>query len=146
MKDLDKSLENDIRNMREAKKFSLEMKISALQQLILQRFQALTTISSISFAVAGIIISVRSDLIKNEFLAFLSAGLFIIIALISLGRHLWLIRSDINAIAKKIKNLPDEDWSRPLTEKEFKADWWPETLYVLLVVGVFLFGLSFFNI
>jgi len=144
MKDLDKSLDNNIKNMREAKKFSLEMKIQALQQLILQRFQALTTISSISFAVAGIVISVRSDLIKNEILAFLSAGLFITIALVSLGRHLFLIRSDINTIAKKIKDLPDEDWGVPLEEKEFKADWWPETLYVLLIVGVFLFGSSFF--
>lgn len=143
MKDLDKSLENNTRNIREAKKFSLEMKISALQQLILQRFQALTTISSISFAVAGITISVRSDLIRNEQLAFFSAGLFIFIALISLGRHLFLIRSDIKGIAQKIKDLPDANWNRPLEEQEFKADWWPETLYGFLVIGIILFAVSF---
>lgn len=142
MKDLDKSLDS----MRKAKKFSLEMKISALQGLILQRFQALTTISSISFAVAGIIISVRSDLIHNKQLTFLSAGLFLLIALISLGRHLCLIRSDIKGIAKKIKDLPESDWSKPLEEKEFKADWWPETLFGLLIISVMLFGLSFFCI
>lgn len=119
------------------------MKISALQHLILQRFQALTMISSISFAVAGIVISVRSDLIKNETLAFLSVGLFITIALVSLGRHLYLIRDDIKAISQKIKDLPDADWSQPPEEKEFKADWWPETLYMFLIVGVVLFGLSF---
>ncbi len=145
MQDLHKSLENN-RNIREAKKFSLELKINALQELILQRFQALTTISSIGFAVAGIIISVRGDLIKNEKLAILSASLFIVIALTSFGRHLYLIRSDIKGIAQRIKDLPDEDWSKPLKEKEFKADWWPETLYGLLVVSVFLFVSSFFCI
>ena len=140
MKDLDKSLEG---NMKEVKKFSLEMKISALQQLILQRFQALTVISSISFAVAGIIISVRSDLIRNEQLAFFSAGLFIVIALVSLGRHLFLIRSDIKGIAQRIKDLPNTNWNKPLEEKEFKADWWPETLYGFLVIGIVLLALSF---
>ncbi len=139
MKNLDRSLDS----IKEAKKFSLEMKISALQELILQRFQALTTISSISFAVAGIIISTRGDLIRNEKLAFFSAALFIVIAITSFGRHLCLIRSDIKAIAKKIKDLPGEDWSKPLEEKEFKADWWPEILYIILVIGVLLFGLSF---
>jgi len=142
MQDLHKSLDSN-KNINEAKKFSLELKINALQELILQRFQALTTISSISFAVAGIIISVRSDLIHNERLAFFSAGLFMIIALASLGRHLYLIRSDIKGIAQKIKGLHGADWSKPLEEKEFKADWWPETLYGLLVVSVFLFVLSF---
>lgn len=142
MQDLHKSFENN-RNINEVKKFSLELKINALQELILQRFQALTTISSISFAVAGIIVSVRSDLIRNEQLAFFAAGLFLIIALTSLGRHLYLIRSDINGLAQRIKDLPDSDWSKPLEEKEFKADWWPETLYTLLVIGIVLFALSF---
>lgn len=139
MNDLDKSLDN----MRTAKKFSLGHKIEALQQLILQRFQALTTISLISFAVAGIVISVRSDLVKNECLAVLAIVLFLCVALISLGRHLYLIRSDINAISKKINELPNEDWNKPLLEKEFRADWWPETLYVFFVLGVLMFGLSF---
>jgi hypothetical protein len=142
MQDLHKSLDSD-RNIREAKKFSLELKVNALHELILQRFQALTTISSISFAVAGIIISVRSDLIRNKQLAFFSAGLFIVIALASLGRHLYLIRSDIKGITQRIKDLPGADWSKPLEEKEFKADWWPETLYGLLVVSIVLFALSF---
>ena len=137
------NLNNNPNDIREAKKVSLGFKIGALQQLILQRFQALTTISSISFAVVGIIISVRSDLIRNEKLAFFSACLFIIIAITSFGRYLYLIRNDIINVAKMIKDLPSADWSKPLEEKEFKADWWPETLYVLLIVGVLLFGLSF---
>lgn len=138
MKDLDTSFDN----IREAKKFSMSHKISALQELILQRFQALTTISSISFAVSGIVISVRSDIIKSEALAIFSAILFIAVALISLGRHLWLIREDINGISQKIKSLPTEDWATTKEDKAFKADWWPETLYVVLVIGILLFGVS----
>ena len=138
MKDLDHKLDS----MREAKKFSMGYKIEAIQQLILQRFQALTTISSISFAVAGIVISMRGDLVKNECLAVLSVVLFLVIALVSLGRHLFLIRDDINTIAGKIRDLPGEDWGRPLPEKQFKSDWWPETLYTALVIGVLMFALS----
>jgi len=144
MKDLDKSLEHDLRNIKEAKKLSLEKKIDALQHLILQRYQALITISSISFAVIAITFTIKSELIQNKFLALLSLVLLILIALVSLGRHLYLLRDDINSIAKKIKDLPEEDWSRPLEEKGFKADWWPETLYILLIISILLFGLSFF--
>ena len=143
MKDVDKSLENNMRNIEDAKKFSMELKASALQQLILQRFQALTNISSIGFGVSGIVISVGNSLIQNQLLAVASATLFIFIALISLGRYLYLIRSDIEAISKRIKDLPDEDWGKPFKKKDFKADWWPETLYILLVIGILLFGLSF---
>ena len=68
MRDLNDSLDVTIqkKKMLEAKRFSLGYKIESLQQLILQRFQALTTISSIAFAISGIIISIRSDLILNE--------------------------------------------------------------------------------
>jgi len=138
MKDLHQSLDT----MREAKKFSLGHKIDALQQLIFQRFQALITISSIAFALSGIIISVRPDLIKNLCLGIFSVIVFVLIAIVSLGRYLYVIRDDIRAISKKIKDLPDENWKVPLEEKTFKADWWPETLYFILVLGVVLFTLS----
>ncbi len=138
-----KELDNSLNNIRAAKKLSLEYKIEALQQLILQRFQTLTTISSVSFAVAGVIISVNSDLIKNSCLAILATIMFLGIAIISLGRHLYLIRSDINAISKKIKELPTENWNRSLQEKEFKADWWPEILYIFFVISILIFCLSF---
>lgn len=128
--------------MQGAKRMSLDKKIDALQQLILQRFQALVAISSIAFAVSGVIISVRSDLIVRPSLAILATSLFIAVALLGLGRHLFLLRDDINGISKRIKELPHEDWSRPLEEKEFTADWWPEILYICLIIGVILFGLA----
>ncbi|KKQ91139.1 MAG: hypothetical protein UT17_C0017G0012 [Candidatus Woesebacteria bacterium GW2011_GWB1_39_10] len=138
MDKLDQSLDS----MKEAKKFSLGFKIEALQQLVLQRFQALTTISAISFAVSGIVISSDNSLIHNKLLALFSATLFIFIALVSLGRHLYLLREGIDSISQKIKNFSGEDWSKPLKEKSFEADWWPETLYIFLIVGVLLFGIS----
>ena len=131
------------KNIEEAKKFSLEMKSSALMQLILQRFQTLTIISAISFAVFGITISTKDELIKNTNLIFVAGGLFILIAFVSLGRYLFIVRSNINKLGQKIKSLPDEDWNKPLPEKNFKNDWWPETLFILLIISFLLFGLSF---
>ena len=138
MKDVDESLDT----MQEAKKFSLQTKINVLQQLVLQRFQSLTTISAISFAVVGILISTKSDFIENQTLAISSFLLLVVVALVSLGRHLFLVRSDIEAIARKIKELPAQDWSVPLKKKEFRADYWPETLYVALILGILLFSIS----
>lgn len=140
-----KDVDNFLDNIEEAKKISLEFKAQTLQQLILQRYQALTIISSISFATAGIVISIGNDFIQSLILAFISAALFVLIALVSFGRYLYLIRSDIKAISQKIRDLPQEDWRQPFKEREFKADWWPETLYILLIVSVLLFGFSFFT-
>ena len=119
--------------------------MEAVMDLILQRFQALTTISSIAFAVSGIVISFRSEWIHNYLLASIAIFLFILTALTSLGRHLYLIRSDINTISQKIKDLPNEDWDKPLKEKDFEADWWPEILYLVLVLAIILFGFSLIN-
>ncbi|MEI8337910.1 MAG: hypothetical protein WCF92_02040 [bacterium] len=138
MRELDQSLDSQ----REAKKFSLGYKIEALQQLVIQRYQSLTTISAISLAIVGIVLSSQGNLIENRTLAFVSGGIFICTAFVSLGRYLYLIRDDINGIVKKIKELPNKDWSKPLEEEEFKADYWPETLYVCLILGVLLFVLS----
>src|SRR3989344_733104 len=141
MNDLDRSLNSK----QEAKKFSLGFRMQALMDLIIQRFQALTTISTIAFAVAGIVISLRSDWIHNYVLASLAIFLFILTALVSLGRHLYLIRNDINTISQKIKDLPNEDWDQPLKEKDFEADWWPEVLYLILVLAIILFSFSLLN-
>lgn len=132
-------------DVKEAKKFSLGIQSSALQQLILQRFHALTIINSISFAVAGIIISVKSDLIRNGRLAFFSAFLLILITMISLGRYLYLIREDIKTIYKKIEDLPNEDWNKPFNIKGFHIDLWPEILYIFFIISIILFGLSFYH-
>lgn len=141
MKEVQRDLDNRIRVLG-AKKMALQNNISALQQLVLQRFQALIALSSIAFAVTGVVMSVRSDLIQNPVLSISAAILFVCVALVGVGRHLYLIRDDIEDISRRIRELPDADWNQPLKEKEFKADWWPETLYGLLVLGVLLFGLS----
>src|ERR1700690_3182218 len=131
-------LEDSFDNIGEAKKVSLGHKIEALQQLILLRYQALTTISGISFAVVGVFISIRGTVIHNWQLALVSLILLTLVALVSLGRYLYLIRDDIKGITQKIKELPKEDWSKPLKEKVFKADFWPESLYIFLVIGILL--------
>ncbi len=136
------NLDDNSEKIKEAKKFSLEKKIDIFGQLILLRYQSLTTISSISFAVVGISLAVRSELIKNEQLALMSLLILTATALFSLGRHLYLLRGDITNISQQIKNLPTADWSKPLKQKDFGADWWPEILYLVFIIGVILFGLS----
>lgn len=126
----------------EAKKASLGFKGDALKQLVLLRYQALITISSISFAVAGLVISMKGGLIQHEGLSIFAGILFIGVALVSLGMHLYLLRTDIESMVKKIESLPNEDWGKPLEHKPLKVDWWPEILYAVLVTGIILFGLS----
>ncbi|OHA62485.1 MAG: hypothetical protein A2117_01855 [Candidatus Wildermuthbacteria bacterium GWA2_46_15] len=71
MKELDQAFEAKDGDMIEAKKISFLFKVDSLQQLILQRYQALTTISTIGFAIVGIVISTRSDLLESSILAFI---------------------------------------------------------------------------
>jgi drug/metabolite transporter (DMT)-like permease len=139
-----KELQGSLDSMDEAKKVSLGHKIEALQQLILLRYQALTTISGIGFAVIGIFISIKSGSIQDWPMTLASFVLLTLIAIVSLGRYLVLVRKDINGITQKIKDLPKEDWSEPLEEKDFTADYWPESLYALLVIGIIIFAISLF--
>ena len=131
-------------NIKEAKKFSLTFKAQALQALILERYRSLTIISSISFAFVGVLIafSLEKQFIQNTFLAYLSFGLLVLIALLSLGRHLYIIRDDIKNISKQIEELPREDWNKPLETKKPKQDYWPEVFYIFLTISIMLFILS----
>jgi len=135
------------KELEEAKKFSLTFKAQAVQELILERYRSLTIISSVSFAFVGVFIaiSLERQLIKNTVLAYLSFGLLILVALFSLGRYLYIIRDDIKDISKQIKELPREDWSKPLKIEEPKQDYWPETLFVFLIISIVLFVLSLIN-
>jgi len=132
------------KELKEAKKFSLTFKAQALQALIFERYRSLTIISSISFALVGVFIalSFEKQFIKNVTLAYSSFGLFILIALVSLGRYLYLIRDDIKDISSQIKELPNEDWSKPLEVKKPKEDFWLEIFYILLIISIVLFVLS----
>ncbi|KPJ56109.1 hypothetical protein AMJ49_05725 [Parcubacteria bacterium DG_74_2] len=135
------------KELKEAKKFSLTFKAQALQVLIFERYRSLTIISSISFALVGVFIalSFEKQFIKNISLAYSSFGLFILIALVSLGRYLYLIRDDIKNISIQIRELPNEDWSKPLKIKKPKQDFWPEILYISLIMVIVLFVFSLIN-
>jgi len=119
--------------IREAKKFSLETKINAVQQLILKRYESLTILSSIAFAIAGIIMSDQQILFPN---LRISLEIFVFVSLVSFTRFLFLIRSDVNGIWKQINELPEEDWSKSLKEDQFDLDYWPEVLFFLFAIGV----------
>lgn len=130
----------------EAERVSFEYKVNALQRLVFERFRSLTIIATVCFAVIGISLSFADKLIKNYCLSKISFGLALVIAFVSLGRYLFLIRSDISEITQRINKMRELKWLDYLKwvrertqEKEFRADYWPEGLYAGLVISVILF-------
>jgi len=54
---------------------------------------------------------------------------------------------EIKQAIQGIKDLVKADWSgEPPEFKELKLDYLPELLYILLVIGILFFGLSFLSI
>jgi len=135
----------EMEKIRDAKKFALEYKINALMQIILLRYESLTTLSTTCFTVVGILLAIRPELFANRLLSYVSCFIFIIIAFISFGRFLYLTRKDAEATALSIKELPDADWTKPLSENGFSIDYYPEILFVLLIVTILLTAISMIN-
>jgi len=138
-----KYFEHDLENLKEIKKELFNHRITILKDLILQRYQSLVTLSTISFAISGLFIALNKELIKHD--TFVNIILFILvtISLVSFSRYLFLIRDDINIIYKKIDNSPKEDLN--LTEKEikFSPDYWPEALFISIIICFILLLVSF---
>ena len=130
--------------MDEGKKFSLSFKIDCAKELILERVRTLTIISSIAFAVIGIIISSDSDFVKSKIFAYLSFFTLIILALFSLGYYIFSIRSDIKSMCNEILKLPQEDWSQSLDREKYDPGYLPELLYILLCLSIVSFLFSLF--
>ena len=137
-------------NIPDAERTSFDFKTNALQELIFERFRSLTMIATVCFAVIGIFLSFSYKSINNHYLAVASFILALLIAFISMGRYLFLIRSDIDSITGSIKQMRELKWLdyikwvKENRDKEgFKADYWPESLYVGLIVSVLLFLFSF---
>lgn len=134
----------DTYDLNEGKKVSLDWKTQTLRDLIIQRYQSLATLSTIAAAIAGVIISLKIDSAKNPTPAYWAFVILIVVSLVSFGRYLYLLRDDINAIAEKIRELPNEDWNKPLKRKDtFALDYWPESLFVFYIVAVLLLVLAF---
>ncbi len=134
----------------DAERASFDFKTSALQELIFERFRSLTMIATVCFAVIGISLSFSEKFISNHYLAGASFVLAIFIAFISIGRYLFLVRSDIKDITKRINKMRELKWldyikwaKENQDKKGFKADFWPELLYVGLIISVLLFLFSF---
>jgi hypothetical protein len=79
---------NKERQINEAKKFSLNYKIQAANQLLLERGRFLTIISSIAFAFVGISISANPQFFQNLKLAYFVFIFLILLALFSLYKYL----------------------------------------------------------
>ena len=136
-------LENDLENLDKIKKELFTYRITILKDLILQRYQSLVTLSTISFAISGLFVALNKDLIKHEIFVNVILFALITISLISFSRYLFLIRDDINIIYKKIDNSPKEDLSTPTAETKFSPDYWPESLFSMIIICFILLIISF---
>ena len=135
-------------NIPDAEKISFDFKTNALQGLIIERFRSLTIITTICFAVVGISLSFSDKFINNYCLAKISFILAFFIAFISLGRYLFLIRSNIKAITNRINKMGELKWldyikwAKEERDKKDKSEYWPELLYMGLIISVTLFLFS----
>lgn len=130
-------------NIQEAKKEMLRNYISIFNGLIFERYRVLSMISAIAFAFLGISISfLNNNLLKSKFLALLSVAIIIVVALVSLGKYIFLYRKEIKKISQRIRELPTKNLTQPLETKKYKQDYWVEILYVFLVLAVLIFILS----
>lgn len=109
----------------------------ALYAVIIERYKILPLISTLSAAVVGLIIQ-SATLVKTADLAFIA--LFMLIALIPISVFGILYQSghDIEALATKIKNLPDG------TNRERDASDFMGICYVIFLIAIILLLLSFF--
>ncbi len=130
--------------LNEGKKFSLNFKADSAKQLILERIRSLTIISSIAFAITGIIISSNSSFIKNVDFVFISFFAFIGVALFCLGLYIFSTRIEIAGLYEDIMKLSEEDWTQPLERIKFKLDYTLELLYIFFVITVIIFIISLF--
>ena len=81
--------------------------------------------------------------IKNPIFAKLSLIFLAVIALFSLGKYLRDTRGEIYSSGDYIKELTSGKERREI--KDFKLDYWPEALYIFLILAIFLFFLSLFE-
>lgn len=131
-------------NIQEAKKEMLRNYNSVLNELIFERYRILSVISAIAFALLGISIpSFNDSLMKSKSLALLSIAIIIGVALIGLGRYIFLTRKDIEKISQKEKESQTKDLTQPLKIKKCNQDYWVEILYIFLIIAILIFILSF---
>ncbi len=115
----------------------------ALYAVIIERYKILPLISTLSAALVGLIIQ-GTDFVKIKIVAFISFIALLILIPISVFGILYQLGRDAEHLAEKIENILQQTKS-PRGTSGFMSIF-PWIVYVLFLISIVLFILSFFNL
>ena len=114
----------------------------ALYSAIIERYKILPLISTLSAALVGLVIQ-GTDLVKINILAFISFITLLILIPLSVFGILYQLGDDIKSLADKIDNILQPTKLSVKTSSLMSILPW--VVYVLFLMAIILFILSFFN-
>lgn len=115
----------------------------ALYVVILERYKILPFISTLSAALVGLVIQ-GTDFVKIKSIAFISFVFLLILIPISVFGILYQLGRDAEHLAGKIENILQP--TKPPREMSNFMNIFPWIIYVLFLISIVLFVLSFFNL
>lgn len=112
---------------------------NALYQVIFERYRVLPLISTLSSALVGLTIQ-NSELIKVQFLAFISFVTFLILIPLSVYATLYQLGKDTEHLSNKIENVCQR------TENQTKNTNFVGIIFFFFWIAIVLFILSLFDL
>lgn len=116
---------------------------SALYAVIFERYKILPLISTLSAALVGLVIQ-GTDLVKVKALAFISFITLLILIPLSILGILYQLGRDAENLSEKIENILQPTKSPTKTTNFISI--FPWIVYVLFLIAITMFILSFFNL
>lgn len=116
---------------------------NALYTVIIERYKILPLISTLSAALVGLVVQ-GTDFVKIKSLAFISFVTLLLLIPISVFGILYQLGRDAEYLAEKIENI-----LQPTKAHGGSSDFmsiFPWIVYVLFLIAIILFILSFFNL
>jgi len=117
---------------------------NALYAVIFERYKILPLISTLSAALVGLVIQ-GTDFVKIKSLAFISFIILLILIPLSVFGILYQLGRDAEHLAEKIEGILSEPKKSSIRVSNFISIF-PWIVYVLFLVAIILFILSFFNL
>lgn len=116
----------------------------ALYTVIIERYKILPLISTLSAVLIGLIIQ-GTDFVKIKNVAFISFIILLTLIPLSVFGILYQLGRDTERLSKKIEDILSKTKKLPATESNFISIF-PWIIYVLFLIAIILFILSFFNL
>jgi len=116
----------------------------ALYAVILERYKILPLISTLSAALVGLVIQ-GTDFVKIKSIAFISFIILLVLIPLSMFGILYQLGRDAEHLTEKIEGILLESKKSSVKALNFISIF-PWIVYVLFLVAIILFILSFFNL